>query len=129
MYKSDEDKMMSDPNIKWCQSSVIKKKKPKFSRRHYEDIAKILGQSYQNNLHKYDDKKLLNLLCNFFKKDNPNFNEVTFKKAIEKENDLIWNKGVTMECDCKNIGFINNDWLCLECGEKVENPNKGVSND
>jgi len=24
MYKSDEDKMMSDPNIKWTQSSVIK---------------------------------------------------------------------------------------------------------
>jgi len=27
MYKSDEDKMMSDPNIKWFQSSVIKKEK------------------------------------------------------------------------------------------------------
>tara|TARA_R100000734_G_C3244170_1_gene47851 strand:- start:111 stop:311 length:201 start_codon:yes stop_codon:yes gene_type:complete len=26
MYKSDEDKMMSDPNIKWTQSSVIKDK-------------------------------------------------------------------------------------------------------
>ena len=25
MYKSDEDKMMSDPNIKWSKSSVIKK--------------------------------------------------------------------------------------------------------
>ena len=32
------------------------------------------------------------------------------KKEIEK-------------CNCKNIGLINNDWLCLECGEKVENPN------
>jgi|TARA_E500000318_G_scaffold6504_1_gene6215 hypothetical protein len=28
------------------------------------------------------------------------------------------------ECDCKNIGLINNDWLCLECGEKVKNPNE-----
>ena len=27
MYKSEEDKMMSDPNIKWSQSSVIKKEK------------------------------------------------------------------------------------------------------
>ena len=25
------------------------------------------------------------------------------------------------KCDCTNVGFINNDWLCLECGEKVEN--------
>mgnify|MGYP003137927856 CR=1 FL=1 len=24
------------------------------------------------------------------------------------------------ECECNNIGFINNEWLCLECGEKVE---------
>ena len=73
-----------------------KKKKPKFSRRHYEDIAKILGQSYQNNLHKYDDEKLFNLLCQFFKKDNPKFNEVTFKRAIEKANllkNLTFNEG------------------------------------
>ena len=27
-------------------------------------------------------------------------------------------------CDCENIGNINNDWLCLECGEKVEPPKK-----
>ena len=27
------------------------------------------------------------------------------------------------ECSCQNIGLINDDWLCLECGEKVENPN------
>jgi len=25
-------------------------------------------------------------------------------------------------CDCENIGYINNEWLCLECGEKVEPP-------
>ena len=24
------------------------------------------------------------------------------------------------ECECNNIGFINNEWLCLECREKVE---------
>jgi len=24
------------------------------------------------------------------------------------------------KCKCNNIGLINNDWLCLECGEKVE---------
>ena len=27
-------------------------------------------------------------------------------------------------CDCDNIGHINDDWLCLECGEKVEPPKK-----
>tara|TARA_R100000406_G_scaffold48167_1_gene32423 strand:- start:6686 stop:7021 length:336 start_codon:yes stop_codon:yes gene_type:complete len=26
------------------------------------------------------------------------------------------------ECDCSNIGFVNNDWLCLDCGDKVEPP-------
>ena len=29
MYKSDEDKMMSDPKLKWSKSSVIKKEKSK----------------------------------------------------------------------------------------------------
>jgi len=32
-------------------------------------------------------------------------------------------------CNCKNIALINNDWLCLECGEKAEpaqNQNKKV---
>ena len=24
------------------------------------------------------------------------------------------------KCNCENIGLINNEWLCLECGEKVE---------
>ena len=27
-----------------------------------------------------------------------------------------------MNCNCDNIGLINGDWLCLECGEKVETP-------
>jgi len=36
------------------------------------------------------------------------------------------------ECDCKNVGFINNDWLCLECGEKIdhdENKEKNPAHD
>ena len=28
------------------------------------------------------------------------------------------------DCNCDNIALINNDWLCLECGEKVEPPTK-----
>ena len=24
------------------------------------------------------------------------------------------------ECECNNIGYINNEWLCLECGEKID---------
>ena len=24
------------------------------------------------------------------------------------------------DCDCQNVAFINNDWLCLDCGEKAE---------
>jgi len=24
------------------------------------------------------------------------------------------------ECQSENIGFVNNDWLCLECGEKID---------
>ena len=26
------------------------------------------------------------------------------------------------ECKCDNVGYINNDWLCLDCGDKVEQP-------
>jgi len=27
------------------------------------------------------------------------------------------------ECECNNIGFINGEWLCLECGEQAEQKN------
>lgn len=26
------------------------------------------------------------------------------------------------DCNCENIGYINYDWLCLDCGDKVEPP-------
>lgn len=25
-----------------------------------------------------------------------------------------------MNCKCENVGYINYDWLCLDCGDKVE---------
>ena len=61
------------------------------TKKHFIEIAEILGLSYQNNLHKYDDEKLLSLLCEFFKRDNSNFNKTTFKRAIEKANLIIKN--------------------------------------
>jgi hypothetical protein len=33
------------------------------------------------------------------------------------------------DCNCENIGYINNDLLCLECGEKVEPPKEVREND
>ena len=27
------------------------------------------------------------------------------------------------ECECNNIGYVNNEWLCLECGEKIDEEN------
>ena len=33
------------------------------------------------------------------------------------------------ECQSQNVGFINDDWLCLECGEKMNNKmNKQILN-
>ena len=32
------------------------------------------------------------------------------------------------KCYCTNVGLINNDWLCLECGEKVESPEEEIIN-
>ena len=44
MYKSDEDKMMSDPKLKWSQSSVIKKEKnPAHDWATYIEQAKKTG--------------------------------------------------------------------------------------
>ncbi len=57
------------------------------SKKHFQAIADILGSSYQNNLHKYNDEKLLSSFCDFFKKENPNFNKSTFLKAVDKAND------------------------------------------
>jgi len=31
------------------------------------------------------------------------------------------------ECECKNIGYINDDLLCLECGEKIDEENNKQS--
>ena len=56
------------------------------SKKHFQAIADILGSSYQNNLHKYNDEKLLSSFCDFFKKENPNFNKSTFLKAVDKAN-------------------------------------------
>ena len=49
-----------------------------------------------------------------------------FKKMVKKNKKL---KKVREQASCdetkcleKNIGLINGDWLCLDCGEKVKPP-------
>tara|TARA_R100000544_G_scaffold36655_1_gene25411 strand:- start:728 stop:1012 length:285 start_codon:yes stop_codon:yes gene_type:complete len=32
------------------------------------------------------------------------------------------------ECQSTNIGFVNNDWLCLDCGEKIDHQIKEKMN-
>ena len=34
------------------------------------------------------------------------------------------NKCNEEKCSETNIGLINGDWLCLDCGEKVKTPNE-----
>ena len=48
MYKSEEDKMMSDPKLKWSQSSVIKKEKPKQLEFDFSEPKKTLKQMEQD---------------------------------------------------------------------------------
>ena len=38
------------------------------------------------------------------------------------------NKCNEEECSETNIGLINGDWLCLDCGEKVKTPNEELLN-
>jgi hypothetical protein len=41
--------------------------------------------------------------------------------------DKIKDCDITESGICENIEYINNDWLCLECGEKVEPPKKDIN--
>jgi hypothetical protein len=41
--------------------------------------------------------------------------------------DKIKDCDITESGICENIEYINNDWLCLECGEKVEPPKKDTN--
>lgn len=53
---------------------------PKFTRKHYEEIAEIIGNS---NISDAD----VNLLTGFFKTDNPRFDSNRFLHAIAKHRD------------------------------------------
>tara|TARA_R100001510_G_C7651532_1_gene209227 strand:- start:2161 stop:2460 length:300 start_codon:yes stop_codon:yes gene_type:complete len=71
----------------------------KFQRRHYEEIANQLGW-YQNRIvlspfnryRKRDNEQfqfLLNEMLKMFKRDNPNFNEERFLKAMKTYEEVI----------------------------------------
>ena len=53
---------------------------PKFTRKHYEEIAEIIGNS---NISDTD----ITLLTGFFKIDNPKFDSNRFLHAIAKHRD------------------------------------------
>jgi hypothetical protein len=58
----------------------------KFTRKHYEEIAKIIGNS---NISDAD----VTLLTGFFKTDNPRFDSNRFLHAIGKCRDSHLSKG------------------------------------
>ena len=42
--------------------------------------------------------------------------------SLKNTQNYFFNNCDCEDCDCENIGYINNEWLCLDCGGKVEPP-------
>lgn len=53
------------------------------TKKNYIGIVKAIIKSNINNIKNMDT--LVDNLCEYFKKDNPNFNEDVFRKAIMEE--------------------------------------------
>ena len=90
MFKSDEDKVMSDPNIKWSQSSVIKNKKPKMTRQHFEAVANIICQFDKFNINTAQKRYITKCFISFFKTQNKNFDQKKFyNKCMVNSLDIL----------------------------------------
>jgi hypothetical protein len=73
----------------YCEPNCeIKTTKPLFTAKHYEAIGKSLAVEAVNELPQstYSLKEMVNWLSEFFKADNPKFNEKEFWKVIYYDN-------------------------------------------
>ena len=59
---------------------------PKYSKRHYEDVAALVGQTKTKG-------EMVQLLMREFKHDNPRFDRARFLKAVRENAELRVGRG------------------------------------
>jgi len=71
------------------------------SRKHFREIARILGQNFAN-----DD--LINEFVSFCASQNSYFQKQTFLDAIENEENKVLERKFNISDNAKNLDFLNN---------------------
>ena len=71
------------------------------SRKHFREIARILGQNFAN-----DD--LINEFVSFCASQNSYFQKQTFLNAIENEENKVLERKFNVSDNAKNLDFLNN---------------------
>ena len=71
------------------------------SRKHFREIARILGQNFAN-----DD--LINEFVSFCASQNSYFQKQTFLDAIENEENKVLERKFSVSDNAKNLDFLNN---------------------
>ena len=71
------------------------------SRKHFRQIARILGQNFAN-----DD--LINEFVSFCASQNSYFQKQTFLNAIENEENKVLERKFNVSDNAKNLDFLNN---------------------
>ena len=71
------------------------------SRKHFREIARILGQNFAN-----DD--LINEFVSFCASQNSYFQKQTFLDAVENEENKVLERKFNVSDNAKNLDFLNN---------------------
>jgi len=71
------------------------------SRKHFREIARILGQNFAND-------EIVNEFVSFCASQNSYFQKQTFLDAIENEENKVLERKFNVSDNAKNLDFLNN---------------------
>jgi len=71
------------------------------SRKHFREIARILGQNFAND-------EIVNEFVSFCASQNSYFQKQTFLNAIENEENKVLERKFNVSDNAKNLDFLNN---------------------
>ena len=71
------------------------------SRKHFREIARILGQNFAND-------EIVNEFVSFCASQNSYFQKQTFLNAIENEENKVLERKFNISDNAKNLDFLNN---------------------
>ena len=71
------------------------------SRKHFREIARILGQNFAND-------EIVNEFVSFCASQNSYFQKQTFLDAVENEENKVLERKFNVSDNAKNLDFLNN---------------------